>query len=58
MKLGTLRVIATAIGLLHTWGHAESLPQLIDGILANHPSLRAQQALGESARQALESADR
>ena len=57
MKLGTLRVIATAIGLLHTWGHAESLPQLIDGILANHPSLRAQQALGESARQALESAE-
>ncbi len=56
MKLGTLRVIAAAFGLVHAWGQTETLPQLIDGILAKHPSLRAQQALNESARQAVESA--
>ena len=35
---------------------AQSLPTLIDGVLSTHPSMRSQQALGASAKQALEGA--
>jgi adhesin transport system outer membrane protein len=48
--------LTAALGLTHAPGHAESLPQLIDGVLASHPSMRAQAALGTSAREAAEAA--
>jgi adhesin transport system outer membrane protein len=35
---------------------AQSLPQLIDGVLSTHPSLRSQRALTDSARDAVEGA--
>lgn len=35
---------------------AQSLPELIEGVLSSHPSLRAQKALGESAQSAVEGA--
>jgi adhesin transport system outer membrane protein len=45
------------VGLASSWCNAQSLPELLDGVLRTHPSLRAQQALGESAKHALESAE-
>ncbi len=56
MKLLRVHGLTAALWLAHCLGHAESLPQLIDGVLASHPSLRAQRALGASAQQALEAA--
>jgi adhesin transport system outer membrane protein len=44
------------MALASPWGHTQSLPALVVGVLRTHPSLRAQQALGESAKHALESA--
>lgn len=45
------------MGLASSWSMAQSLPELLDGVLRTHPSLRAQHALGESAKHALESAE-
>jgi adhesin transport system outer membrane protein len=47
-----------ALMLLFVWPFcfAQSLPDLIEGVLASHPSLRAQKALGESAKDAVEGA--
>jgi adhesin transport system outer membrane protein len=56
IKLGA-RLLCSVLGLVSPWGYAQSLPELVDGVLRTHPSLRAQLALGESAKQALESAE-
>jgi adhesin transport system outer membrane protein len=56
IKLGAA-LLCGAMGLAAPWGYAQSLPELLDSVLRTHPSLRAQQALGESARQAVESAE-
>jgi outer membrane protein TolC len=50
-------LLCAALGLAAPWVQAQSLPELVDGVLRTHPSLRAQQALGDSAKQALESAE-
>jgi adhesin transport system outer membrane protein len=53
-----VRTLCAALVLLLVWplGFAQSLPELIEGVLASHPSLRAQKALGESAKDAVEGA--
>jgi adhesin transport system outer membrane protein len=56
IKLGAA-LLCGAMGLAAQCGYAQSLPELLEGVLHTHPSLRAQQALGESARQAVESAE-
>ena len=55
IKLG-VRLLCSLVGLASTWSNAQSLPELIEGVLSSHPSMRSQQALGESAKQALEGA--
>jgi len=49
---------ALCVALLFAWPlcYAQSLPELIDGVLAVHPSLRAQRALAESANQSVAAA--
>ena len=56
IKLGA-GLLCSALGLASPWGYTQSLPELVDIVLHTHPSLRAQQALGESAKQALASAE-
>jgi adhesin transport system outer membrane protein len=56
IKLGA-GLLCGVMVLASPWSQAQSLPELVDGVLRTHPSLRAQQALGESAKQALESAE-
>ncbi len=51
------RLLCGAAGLAFSSCNAQSLPELLSGVLRTHPSLRAQQALGESAKHALESAE-
>ena len=53
--IGTVLLCAT-IALASSLGHAQTLPELVDIVLYNHPSVRAQQSLGEAARQAVEGA--
>jgi len=50
-------LLCGAVVLASPWGHAQTLPELVTGVLRTHPSLRAQQALGESAKQAVEGAE-
>ena len=53
-----VRRFSVCLVLVFAWPYcfAQSLPELIEGVLASHPSLRAQKALGESARDAVEGA--
>ena len=48
--------LVAVLGLVPWVSHAESLPELIHSVLATHPSVRSQQAQGESAKKAVESA--
>jgi adhesin transport system outer membrane protein len=56
MKLRSVYGLITALWLAQPPLHAQSLPELIEGVLASHPSLRAQKALGESPKNAVEGA--
>ncbi len=49
-------LLCGSIALASSLGHAQTLPELVDMVLYSHPSVRAQQFLGEAARQAVEGA--
>ena len=51
-----MRVLGAALLLPWSIVHAESLPELIEGVLSSHPSVRSQKAQGESAKEAVEGA--
>lgn len=48
--------LAATLWLSQAPGHAESLPDLIEGVIARHPSLRSQMAQGQAAQQSVEAA--
>ncbi|RFO98455.1 hypothetical protein DIC66_00755 [Rhodoferax lacus] len=56
MNLRGVQLLTTALWLVQPALHAQSLPQLIDGVLTTHPSMRSQRALGDSAKEAVEGA--
>jgi outer membrane protein, adhesin transport system len=56
MKHQHVYVLIAALCLAQSPLHAQSLPELIQGVLTSHPSLRSQRALGEAAKVAVEGA--
>lgn len=56
MNLRVVAALTMVICMAHPSLHAESLPELIDAVLANNPAMRSQRAQGESAKQAVEGA--
>lgn len=55
-SIGVTHVLATALLLAPLAGLSQSLPELMEGVLSTHPTLRSQRALGESAKQGVEAA--
>lgn len=54
--LKLLRCLSYLVAIAAPVANAQSLPVLIEEVLASHPSVRSQRALEDSARQAVESA--
>jgi adhesin transport system outer membrane protein len=56
IKTCVVRSFAAALLCVHQAGWAVALPELIEGVLSTHPTLRSQSALGAAAQQAVEAA--
>ncbi len=54
--IGVCARVVVALLVAPQWCYAQPLPALIEGVLSQHPSVRAQRAQGESAKQAVEAA--